>query len=86
MERIEGGELVVSVVLPEAHRNKVFAVNIDLEVPEGLVVSAFTDAGRVNIEGLLVHEIDTARGDVDLAFTGSLQSTKRPPSARATGA
>ena len=52
--------------------NKVFAVNIDLEVPEGLVVSAFTDAGRVNIEGLLVHEIDTARGDVDLAFTGSL--------------
>ncbi len=72
VERIEGGELVVSVVLPEAHRNKVFAVNIDLEVPEGLVVSAFTDAGRVNIEGLLVHEIDTARGDVDLAFTGSL--------------
>ena len=72
VERIEGGQLVVSVVVPAAHRNKTFAVSIDLDVPADLVVSAFTDAGRVSIEGLLVDEIDTTLGDVDLRFTASL--------------
>jgi hypothetical protein len=70
-ESLEGGELVLTVQIPAQHRDKTFAVTFDLAVPDDLIVAAFTDNGRVSVNGLIVGEIDTTRGEIDLAFTAS---------------
>jgi len=71
VERLNGGELVLVVQIPAEHRNKTFSVTFDLLVPDNLMVSSITDAGRVSINGLIVGEGDTSQGEVDLAFTSS---------------
>jgi|GEM_PF-1586029 len=71
VEHLNGGELVLSVQLPNSGRNKLFAVSFDLLVPENLVVSSLTDTGRVTINGLTVAEVDTTLGEVELGFTRS---------------
>jgi hypothetical protein len=70
VETLEGGELVLRVSLPPS-RGKTFAVAFDLLVPEDLVVSVFTDNGRVSVDGLTVAELDTTNAEVDLAFTAA---------------
>jgi len=70
-ERINGGELVLTVEIPQAQRNKFFVVTFDLWVPDNLIVSSITDTGRVSINGLTVAEVDTTLGEVALAFTSS---------------
>lgn len=71
VERLNGGELVLSTALPAGQRNKTFIVSYDLFVPDNLIVTAMTDQGNVMIDGLLVDEIDTTSGSVELRFTAA---------------
>lgn len=69
MERVEVGNMVLSVVIPAEHRNKTFNLTFDLLVPENAAVAVVTDNGRVSVTGLTVSNIDTTNAPVDLAFT-----------------
>lgn len=71
LERVEGGTLNIDVAIPSEHRNKTFAVTLDLTVPEGVEVDVVTDNGRVAVNGLPVDTIDTTNGEVDLQFTSA---------------
>lgn len=73
IERVEAGEMSLAVAIPAEHRNKTFAVTMDLTVPQDTEVSVTTDNGRVSINGLPVGTLDTTNGDIDLQFTSALQ-------------
>jgi len=46
-----------------------FTTTLELRVPDDVTVSVRTDNGRVTIDRLQVHSVDTTRADVALSFT-----------------
>ncbi|MCB9732796.1 MAG: hypothetical protein H6745_09320 [Deltaproteobacteria bacterium] len=59
----------LAVVLPSNATISRYAVDLDLAVPAGVVVSADNEVGPVLIDGLPVADVTTSDGQVDLVAT-----------------
>ncbi|MFO0748537.1 MAG: hypothetical protein U1F43_23155 [Myxococcota bacterium] len=62
-------DLALVVDAPRVGSSKIFDVDLDLAVPDGVAVNVRSDNGSIRVEGLPVIKLDTTSGEIEMRFT-----------------